>query len=295
MGWASRRRTKRPEDLAYCLLGIMDIDMPVINGEGRKAFTRLQEALMANGGKQSYLEWKNWGPLHIAARRNDIELMKYLLLNQADPSAKDLGYSTPLHAAADGGSLSAAEYLIGYGVELDARDSDGETALHLAVRQGNSSIARVLLKAGADPSISTASGETAKTLARGHEIENLFDEMLLVDRRRLARKDEGNVQSAPLGITDRQQSISKDHVASVIYYDDGKTLSTEMTVYSLIYENKLALDVLEGFKKPPNRWIHLPMNNVSTYQLRCLDIHLERRAAVKACVLTLGYSSGGSW
>jgi hypothetical protein len=42
MSWAAKRQTKREEDAAYCLLGIFDIHLPLIYGEGRKkAFRRL--------------------------------------------------------------------------------------------------------------------------------------------------------------------------------------------------------------------------------------------------------------
>lgn len=46
MSWASRRETARKEDIAYCLFGIFDINMPLIYGEGQKAFQRLQFAIM---------------------------------------------------------------------------------------------------------------------------------------------------------------------------------------------------------------------------------------------------------
>lgn len=46
MSWASKRETSRPEDIAYCLLGIFDVNMPLIYGEGTKAFLRLQEEIM---------------------------------------------------------------------------------------------------------------------------------------------------------------------------------------------------------------------------------------------------------
>ncbi|KAL7946040.1 heterokaryon incompatibility domain-containing protein [Trichoderma barbatum] len=42
MSWAANRKTTQPEDMAYCLLGIFDINMPLMYGEGRaKAFKRL--------------------------------------------------------------------------------------------------------------------------------------------------------------------------------------------------------------------------------------------------------------
>ena len=46
MSWAASRKTSRVEDIAYCLLGIFDINMPLIYGEGKKAFRRLQEEIM---------------------------------------------------------------------------------------------------------------------------------------------------------------------------------------------------------------------------------------------------------
>ena len=42
MSWASERETTRKEDLAYCLLGIFGVNMPLLYGEGSKAFLRLQ-------------------------------------------------------------------------------------------------------------------------------------------------------------------------------------------------------------------------------------------------------------
>ncbi|KAI0137915.1 HET-domain-containing protein [Hypoxylon sp. NC0597] len=46
MSWAARRQTSREEDIAYCLLGIFDVNMSLIYGEGHKAFQRLQEEIM---------------------------------------------------------------------------------------------------------------------------------------------------------------------------------------------------------------------------------------------------------
>lgn len=47
MSWASRRRTTRVEDTAYCLLGIFGVNMPLLYGEGERAFTRLQEEIVS--------------------------------------------------------------------------------------------------------------------------------------------------------------------------------------------------------------------------------------------------------
>ncbi|KAI9146823.1 Vegetative incompatibility protein [Paramyrothecium foliicola] len=48
MKWADGRVTTEPEDGAYCLLGILGVEMPLTYGEGRdKAMSRLQEELEA--------------------------------------------------------------------------------------------------------------------------------------------------------------------------------------------------------------------------------------------------------
>ncbi|KAJ2897138.1 uncharacterized protein MKZ38_004956 [Zalerion maritima] len=46
MSWMANRTATRQEDMAYCLLGIFDINMPLLYGEGEKAFVRLQEEIV---------------------------------------------------------------------------------------------------------------------------------------------------------------------------------------------------------------------------------------------------------
>ncbi|KAI0416782.1 heterokaryon incompatibility protein-domain-containing protein [Xylaria grammica] len=53
MQWAADRETTREEDLAYCLLGIFDINMPLLYGEGSKAFARLQRKILKQTNDQS--------------------------------------------------------------------------------------------------------------------------------------------------------------------------------------------------------------------------------------------------
>ncbi|KAI1797134.1 heterokaryon incompatibility protein-domain-containing protein [Ganoderma leucocontextum] len=57
MWWSSARVTARVEDEAYCLMGIFDINMPTIYGEGRHAFVRLQEEILKVVPDQSIFSW----------------------------------------------------------------------------------------------------------------------------------------------------------------------------------------------------------------------------------------------
>jgi hypothetical protein len=53
MSWAAKRTTTRVEDRAYSLLGLFDVNMPLLYGEGWKAFTRLQEEILKKTDDES--------------------------------------------------------------------------------------------------------------------------------------------------------------------------------------------------------------------------------------------------
>ncbi|XEV07396.1 hypothetical protein FSHL1_012683 [Fusarium sambucinum] len=57
MSWASERQTTRLEDHAYSLLGLFDVNMPLIYGEGQKAFYRLQVEIMKLSNDDSLFAW----------------------------------------------------------------------------------------------------------------------------------------------------------------------------------------------------------------------------------------------
>lgn len=58
MSWASKRQTTRVEDIAYCLMGIFEINMPMLYGEGGRAFLRLQEEIMKKSDDHSIFSWE---------------------------------------------------------------------------------------------------------------------------------------------------------------------------------------------------------------------------------------------
>ncbi|UZP36749.1 hypothetical protein NXS19_004565, partial [Fusarium pseudograminearum] len=55
--WAANRQTTRYEDQAYSLLGIFDVNMPLLYGEIDKAFYRLQEEIIKVNEDVSMLAW----------------------------------------------------------------------------------------------------------------------------------------------------------------------------------------------------------------------------------------------
>lgn len=56
--WLSKRLTHRVEDMAYSVVGIFDIHMPFIYGEGAHAFLRLQEAILDATHDHSIFCWE---------------------------------------------------------------------------------------------------------------------------------------------------------------------------------------------------------------------------------------------
>ncbi|KAL8768830.1 MAG: hypothetical protein Q9209_005011 [Squamulea sp. 1 TL-2023] len=58
MSWASQRKTTRVEDIAYCLMGLFGVNMPLIYGEKHKAFLRLQTEIMKDSEDHSLFAWK---------------------------------------------------------------------------------------------------------------------------------------------------------------------------------------------------------------------------------------------
>jgi hypothetical protein len=62
MSWASGRSTSRVEDIAYSLMGIFDVFLPMLYGEGDRAFVRLQEEIMKRSEDYTIFAWKSSGP-----------------------------------------------------------------------------------------------------------------------------------------------------------------------------------------------------------------------------------------
>ena len=60
MSWAANRITTRVEDIAYCLLGIFDVNIPLLYGENEKAFIRLQEAIMKEVNDLTLFAWRSY-------------------------------------------------------------------------------------------------------------------------------------------------------------------------------------------------------------------------------------------
>lgn len=66
MSWAAERQTIRIEDRAYSLLGLFNVNMPLLYAEGQRAFVRLQKGILKVGTDLSILAWS-----HLSTSRSE--------------------------------------------------------------------------------------------------------------------------------------------------------------------------------------------------------------------------------
>uniref|UniRef100_M3ZT44 Ankyrin repeat domain 6b n=1 Tax=Xiphophorus maculatus TaxID=8083 RepID=M3ZT44_XIPMA len=109
-------------------------------------------------------------PLHLAAHKGHLEVVRILLKAGCDLDIQDDGEQTALHRAAVVGNTDIISALIQEGCALERQDKDGNTALHEVSWHGFSQCVKLLVKAGANVHGKNKAGNTALHLAcqNGH-------------------------------------------------------------------------------------------------------------------------------
>lgn len=117
-------------------------------------------------------------PLHLAVLMKQLEIVRLLLDNGANPEMFDHKGDTALHIACRSGNVTMVNEILKRRQSrpmqnLDFRNYDGHTCLHLAVLGGYKRIVDILLQSGADVNVGDGkSGATALHLAaRGNREE----------------------------------------------------------------------------------------------------------------------------
>jgi len=115
-------------------------------------------------------------PLFCAVHRADLEMVKLLVFNGADPKARDKDGGTPFHdAACDDKRLPILEFFLDNGLAEvdDQRTEDGKSALHLAAERGCVENIMFLISRGANLKLKSKEYKTAEQISK-KSVSNFF-------------------------------------------------------------------------------------------------------------------------
>ncbi|XP_060889246.1 serine/threonine-protein kinase TNNI3K isoform X2 [Labrus mixtus] len=106
--------------------------------------------LMLKGLRPSRLSRNGFTALHLAAYKDDAELVTALLHGGSDVQQLGYGALTALHVATLAGHHEASDILLQHGAYVSVQDAVFFTPLHIASYNGNEQLTKLLLKFGAD-------------------------------------------------------------------------------------------------------------------------------------------------
>jgi ankyrin repeat protein len=147
------------------------IDAPAIVEAARAQDIDTVRALLVDGVDVDAAQPDGATALHWAAYRNDPELAALLIESGADVNAANELGATPVWLAADNGSAAMVARLLDAGADPDAALRNGETPVMTASRTGSADAVRHLVTHGADVNRTERSrGQTALmwAVAQGH-------------------------------------------------------------------------------------------------------------------------------
>ena len=101
-------------------------------------------------------------PLHICARKGDLDTFNFLINAGANVNAKTKTTQTPLHEASNAGHLNCIESLIKNHALINLKDNLGYTALHIAVTKSHINCVEYLIEKQAD--VLSLSGEGCRPI-----------------------------------------------------------------------------------------------------------------------------------
>jgi ankyrin repeat protein len=128
-------------------------------------------------------------PFFLAAKAADVEMMKFLVDNGADPAVGTDEHTTPLMAAAGVGiwqlgenpgtndeAVEAVKLCLDLGGDVNAVDDQGDTAMHGAVHRGGANqVVQFLFDHGAKLDVRNKQGWTPLIIAEGVHYPNTFN------------------------------------------------------------------------------------------------------------------------
>ncbi|XP_021712114.1 uncharacterized protein LOC5564954 isoform X2 [Aedes aegypti] len=120
-------------------------------------------------------------PLHTAAGKGNIEMVKLLIDHNANIDTKDDEGCTPLHYASRNGNLEMVKLLIDNRANVDTTQNEGWTPLHYASQNGHIDVVKLLIDNRAN--VDTTQNEGCTPLHKAAENGHLDVVKLLIDNK----------------------------------------------------------------------------------------------------------------
>jgi len=141
ISWASRRDTTRVEDAAYCLLGVLGVNIPLIYGEGSMAFRRLQEEVVKRNNDLTVFAWNPTQSEHISEHCSLLAASPAAFIHSRDIVPWKIYHYNPEFAITNKG-LRVEDYLYGIPASTsDEQQTGSEYVLLVGVYSRNERVA----------------------------------------------------------------------------------------------------------------------------------------------------------
>jgi len=124
----------------------------VLHAAVRKGVLETVIELLAKGCCIEVFNSRGWTPIHIAAVRGNIDVLRCLVdhAKSVDIPGQKMNKDTPLGLAAEYNKADAIEVLHSAGADIEARNNSDYTPLMIAALEGCTAAAKKLIKFGAD-------------------------------------------------------------------------------------------------------------------------------------------------
>jgi ankyrin repeat protein len=150
---------------------------------GDKGYREVAEALLVAGASVDALSETMLTPLHEAAGKSLLDLVRLLVDHGANVNARDKFNNTPLRMCASNAQSFASldsfkqtvKILLDAGADINAGTTINTTSLHSVVKWGNPDAVRFMLEHGADPNVRTTKGELPIDFAKDPAIRALLE------------------------------------------------------------------------------------------------------------------------
>ncbi|SPO02207.1 uncharacterized protein DNG_04880 [Cephalotrichum gorgonifer] len=176
-------------------------DYPGVSG-------RIAELLINGNVDGTETEVDGWQPVHLAARRGNIEFLQVLYHHhQHCLEARTDDGRVPLHFA--NGSPRSLEWLLDHNIDINVEDEDNTTALMMTVSAGNEEAFDILMAAKADTHIQDTNGRTVLHHAARHGRVNMGRKILRRNADLLGYKDNDGLSALHSAIINGREEFAE--------------------------------------------------------------------------------------